>query len=93
MNSKLSKIRTEYKQGQLDEKNMPDDPFIQFNQWMKDAIDAGIEEPTAMTLATVSKDGRPSARMVLLKALDSNGFVFFTHYNSRKGVELERNQR
>lgn len=91
MTGKFSKIRTEYKQGILNEKDLPDDPFILFHRWMKEVLEAGIEEPTAMAISTVSGDGRPSSRMVLLKDLDDKGFVFFTHYNSRKGLEIAQN--
>jgi pyridoxamine 5'-phosphate oxidase len=69
------------------------DPFRQFAAWMEQAIAAGVPEPTAMTLATCTPDGWPSARVVLLKHFDERGFVFFTNYDSRKGRELAANPR
>ena len=70
---------------------MPSDPIHQFREWLDAAIGAGIKEPTAMTLATATTDGRPSARMVLLKGVDRRGFIFYTNYHSRKGQELDQN--
>jgi len=67
------------------------DPIHQFREWLDAAIGAGIKEPTAMTLATATVDGRPSARMVLLKGVDRRGFIFYTNYHSRKGRELDQN--
>ena len=69
------------------------DPYEQFGLWFAAARAAGLAEPNAMTLATASPDGRPSARTVLLKGFDEHGFVFFTNYESRKGRELEANPR
>jgi pyridoxamine 5'-phosphate oxidase len=69
------------------------DPFAIFRDWYQEAIAAGIKDPTIMTLATVDGEGNPSARMVLLKSLDEKGFVFYTNYRSRKGMELEKNPR
>ena len=92
MNPKdLSFIRNDYRQGELDETHVHADPMMQFGTWMEQAINAGIEEPTAMTLATATADGIPSARMVLLKGFDERGFSFFTNYLSRKGRELDSN--
>lgn len=84
-------MRTDYGKGALDEALVHRDPIVQFQQWMDEAVRAGIEEPNAMTLATATPDGLPSARMVLLKGCDSKGFTFFTSYGSRKGRELEAN--
>lgn len=84
----IAALRIEYDVGGLDEADLNADPFIQFQHWFDQALDAGIPEPNAMTLATVGADGRPSARVLLLKGVDS-GFVFFTNYDSRKGKELE----
>ncbi len=70
---------------------MHPDPIRQFRVWMDDAISSGIPEPNAMTLATATTDGKPSARVVLLKEVNENGFVFFTNYDSRKGRELTEN--
>jgi pyridoxamine 5'-phosphate oxidase len=77
----------EYTGTPLDVSALADDPLIEARRWYDDAVAAGLEMPDAMTLATVGPDGRPSARMVLLKGLDT-GFVFFTNYDSRKGREL-----
>lgn len=89
----LSKIRSEYLKSELDIEHVLPDPFQQFGVWMDQAILAQIEEPTAMTLATASPEGIPSARMVLLKGFDENGFVFYTNYESRKGQEISKNHR
>ena len=69
----------------------PSDPFSLFQAWLQAAIDAGVLEPTAMTLATVSLDGKPAARMVIMRNFDQQGFCFYTDYQSRKGRELTRN--
>lgn len=89
----LSKIRSEYLHGELDIDHVMPDPVQQFGIWMDQAILAEVPEPTAMTLATVGADSKPSARIVLLKGFDVNGFVFFTNYESRKGQEIARNHR
>ena len=70
------------------EEMLADDPLIQFAAWMADTVAAGLPEPTAMVLATVSGDGRPRARTVLLKSYDSGGFTFYTNRTSRKGTDL-----
>jgi pyridoxamine 5'-phosphate oxidase len=75
----------------LNETSAAKNPFQQFGQWFQDALSAGIQDANAMTLATVSHEGRPAARMVLLKDADEQGFVFFTNYQSRKGTELTEN--
>jgi len=67
------------------------DPFSIFREWYQEARDAGTPDPTIMTLATVDGDGKPAARIVLLKSFDKKGFVFYTNYQSRKGMDLERN--
>lgn len=77
--------------GGLNEAEMAADPIAQFQRWMADAVAAGLPRPDAMTLATATRDGRPSSRMVLLKGCDARGFTFFTNYNSRKGRELAAN--
>jgi pyridoxamine 5'-phosphate oxidase len=84
----LADLRKEYALRTLDERSVLPDPIAQFHAWMQEAIDGGVPEPTAMTLATVGDDGRPSARIVLLKACEPNGFVFYTNYRSRKGHDL-----
>ena len=89
----LADIRREYAQARLDEREVDPDPIAQFLSWFHDAERAKLLEPTAMTLATATPDGHPSARVVLLKAADERGFTFFTDYRSQKGRELERNPR
>jgi len=85
---KIADIRKDYALRRLDETDVDADPFHQFHAWLKEALAAEVPEPTAMTLATVDEDGNPSARIMLLKALDERGFVFYTNYESRKGREL-----
>ena len=87
----LSALRRDYEAGALHRRDLDADPIRQFERWLNDAIGAGQVEPTAMTLATATRDGRPSARIVLLKAVEPNGFVFFTNYLSQKGREIEAN--
>lgn len=77
----------------LDERDVDPDPILQFGRWFQDAVAALIPEPNSMTVATATRDGTPSARMVLLKGFDERGFVFYTNYDSRKGRELEENPR
>ena len=89
----LADLRKEYSLAGLSEKDLARDPFRQFEKWFQEAEAAKIHEPNAGVLSTAGKDGRPSARMVLLKAIDGRGFVFFTNYDSRKGRELEANPR
>lgn len=84
----ISHLRQNYTQGDLHEDQMPPNPFDAFHQWLQTAIEAELLEPNAMTLATVTPEGRPAARMVLLKDLDEQGFVFFTNYNSDKSHHL-----
>ncbi len=84
-------IRKEYRRGRLVEESVCADPFDQFGDWYAVALGAAIVEPNAMTLATATPDGRPSARVVLLKGFDTRGFSFFTNYESRKGQELAAN--
>ena len=87
----LSRLRVEYTQRSLSEEDVLADPIRQFVVWLDEAIAVGASEPNAMTLATCTKQGAPSARIVLLKAVDERGFVFFTHYLSRKAEDLEQN--
>lgn len=84
----IADLRQEYKKHELTEDEVQDDPIDQFRVWFGEAFKAATVEPNAMTLATVSADGHPSARIVLLKDVDEEGFVFFTNYASRKGEEL-----
>jgi len=87
----IADLRQEYMRARLDETGVARDPFEQFNRWFDEAIKAQHPMLNAMTLATVSAEGRPSARIVLLKGVDNGGFVFFTNYKSRKGRELTAN--
>ena len=87
----LAALRQEYMRAGLHEKDLHADPLAQFGNWFDEALLSGIALPNAMTLATATKKGRPSARAVLLKGFDALGFVFYTHYRSRKGRELEEN--
>jgi len=89
----IAEIRKEYILRSLSEKDVTSDPFQQFEKWWKEAMDSNIEEANAMTLATASNDGIPSARIVLLKGLDKKGFIFFTNYDSFKGQQLLENPR
>ncbi len=91
--SDLADLRKEYMQRGLDEAQMDADPIRQFQAWFDAAVAADHPEPNAMTVATATPDGAPSARMTLLKGLDARGFVFFTNYDSRKGAELAANPR
>jgi pyridoxamine 5'-phosphate oxidase len=84
----VADLRKEYALNGLSEADLDPDPLRQFRTWFDQALAANLPEPNAMTLATVSVDGHPSARMVLIKAVDARGFVFYTNYASRKGLEL-----
>ncbi|MHC4260938.1 MAG: pyridoxamine 5'-phosphate oxidase [Planctomycetota bacterium] len=86
----ISDLRTEYTRHGLSEGELSADPMEQFRRWFESAIEAGVREPNAMTLATVDGEGRPAARIVLLKGAESDGFRFFTNYESAKGRELGR---
>lgn len=87
----LSDIRKEYTLRDLDSKDVMQNPIKQFELWMKEAIQAKVNEPNAMTLSTVTTDGRPSARIVLLKGIEDDQFVFYTNLQSQKGKELDGN--
>jgi pyridoxamine 5'-phosphate oxidase len=87
----LEDLREEYRLGALSEDSCDSNPIVQFELWMKQAQASDLKEPNAMALATVSADGRPSCRIVLLKEVGPNGFVFHTNYESRKGRELAAN--
>ena len=89
----LADLRKEYSLAGLTEKDVARDPFRQFEKWFQEAEAARIHEPNAGVLSTATKDGRPSSRMVLLKGIDGRGFVFYTNYNSRKGIEIASNPR
>jgi len=87
----LAERRKNYMRGTLDEADVDANPFRQFEKWFNEALAAQLPEPNAMTLATANAQGRPSARIVLIKEIDEGGFVFFTHYESRKGHDLADN--
>lgn len=89
----LADLRKDYSLAGLAEKDLARDPFRQFEKWFAEAEAAKVPEPNAMVLTTATRDGKPSARTVLLKALDGRGFVFYSNYESRKGRELELNAR
>lgn len=84
----LTAFRKEYHADKLSENNMIPNPLEQFNRWMEDAVQFQLVEPNAMTLATATAEGKPSARVVLLKEVNRHGFIFFTNYTSKKGREL-----
>jgi pyridoxamine 5'-phosphate oxidase len=86
-----SSLRREYSRESLDESALHPDPIEQYRAWFEDAVAASVLEPNAMTLATATPDGRPSARVVLLKSFDERGFTFHTNHESRKGRELSAN--
>src|SRR5881227_2072459 len=88
---KIADLRQEYMRAGLGEADADRDPIRQFERWFEDALRARLPLPNAMTLATVSAAGAPSARVVLLKGVEGGGFVFYTNYRSRKGQELDAN--
>lgn len=92
-NRSLRTLRKEDVEVGLNEADLADDPFTQFNRWLSDALARDVHEPNAMTVATATRDGVPSARVVLLRGFDERGFVFFTNYESQKGRELAENPR
>lgn len=89
----LEDNRREYNFGELTRESLLDDPFAQFDLWMHQAIESQLQDPTAMSIATVDDQGQPSQRMVLLKHLDSRGFVFYTNLESRKATQIKRNNK
>jgi pyridoxamine 5'-phosphate oxidase len=91
MNDFISKTRIEYTKGALDESHVASSPVEQFKVWFAQAQDSEAHEPNACAVATVGVDGKPSLRMVLLKAFDDRGFTFFTNYDSTKGKQLAAN--
>jgi pyridoxamine 5'-phosphate oxidase len=88
-----AQLRVEYRRAALDEQSVDRDPFRQFIRWFDEAVAARVAEPNAMTLATIAEDGRPDARIVLLKGVDARGLAFYTNYESRKARELARDPR
>ena len=90
---KLHNIRREYDRDSLEREQLRDDPIEQFTHWLQEAIDLGLQDPNAMTVATVSADGQPSQRIVLLKDVSERGFVFYTNLESRKAQEIKHNAK
>lgn len=84
----ISSIRKDYQLQSLDHTDVAETPVLQFDKWWNEAVSSSIEEVNAMTLATVNTDGKPAARIVLLKGFDENGFIFFTNYLSEKGKAI-----
>jgi pyridoxamine 5'-phosphate oxidase len=89
INKKLVDLRTEYRTNDTSSLNFSENPIVQFEKWMDDAINSGAAIPNAMHLSTIGNDGRPSGRIVLLHGLDERGFIFYTNYESRKGQDLK----
>ncbi|MFT4937063.1 MAG: pyridoxamine 5'-phosphate oxidase [Paraglaciecola sp.] len=89
----LNDIRREYTKAGLDRDALENDPLVLFERWLKNAIDAKIDDPTAMTVATVDANGQPSQRIVLLKDVSQGGFVFYTNLGSRKAQDLQQNTK
>ncbi|MHA4895063.1 pyridoxamine 5'-phosphate oxidase [Pedobacter sp. PWIIR3] len=87
----LQNLRQDYRAASLSEDDVDGNPILQFKKWFADAVDARLYEPNVMTLATADTEGKPSARIVLLKGFDQDGFVFFTNYDSKKGKDLQEN--
>ena len=91
MSEDVARLRREYARAGLSEEDLPPDPVEQFRRWFEAALEAGLREPNAMTLATADASGSPSARIVLLKGYDERGFIFYTSYTGRKAAEMEEN--
>lgn len=89
----IADIRREYNKGGLRRKDLQADPIAQFNFWLQQAIDAGLSDPTAMTVATVDESGQPFQRIVLLKNVEADGFVFYTNLGSRKAQQIAHNNK
>ncbi|MEL6835944.1 MAG: pyridoxamine 5'-phosphate oxidase [Bacteroidota bacterium] len=87
----LEDLREDYNRDQLTMDQTDADPLVQFQRWFKTAQESTVKEPNAMTLATVGADGRPKARIVLLKQVDGDGFIFYTNYDSQKGQDMAAN--
>ena len=89
----LQDMRTEYMKGSLDERSVPSDPYLLFEQWFKEAVESRVKDPNTMLLATTGEDHQPNIRAVLLKLFDEKGFVFFTNYHSVKAAEIDKNPK
>ncbi|MDQ3048297.1 MAG: pyridoxamine 5'-phosphate oxidase [Bacteroidota bacterium] len=84
----INNLRHDFSKEALDEKDVDPNPFVQFEKWFKEAVEAKVNEPNAMSLSTVSEAGKPSSRILLLRNYNDQGFVFYSNYTSRKGTEL-----
>lgn len=91
INKKISTERREFEEGTLDESQVPKEPKELFENWFKEALDKQVMEPYAFHLATISKDNIPSSRVVYLRSIEENGYVFFTNYKGKKGQDIEAN--
>ncbi len=87
----INTLRHDFSKQTLDEKDVNSNPILQFEKWFKEAVDSKVNEPNAMTVCTSTTEGKPSARILLLRNFNENGFVFYTNYTSRKGLEIEKN--
>lgn len=84
----INSLRHDFAKQTLDESDVNADPILQFEKWFKEAVDTHVNEPNAMTVSTATKEGKPSARILLLRNFNEDGFVFYTNYASRKGIEI-----
>lgn len=91
LRSYINTLRHDFTRQTLDKNDVNSDPILQFEKWFKEAVDAKVNEPNAMSISTVSAEGKPSSRIVLLRNFNQDGFVFYTNYTSRKGFEIEHN--
>ncbi len=87
----INTLRSDYSKETLETSDVNTDPLLQFEKWFQEAVDAKVNDPNAMTLCTASKEGKPSARVVLLRSFNEDGFVYYTNYLSRKGTEMSEN--
>jgi pyridoxamine 5'-phosphate oxidase len=87
----INTLRHDFSKQTLDEKNVSINPILQFEKWFKEAVDAHVNEPNAMTVCTATTEGKPSARILLLRNFNENGFVYYSNYTSRKGTEIAAN--
>ncbi len=91
MNKDIAAIRSDYHKMSLDPKHIDPDPIVQFKTWLDQALESNVEEPTAMTLSTVSEKGHPTSRVILLKGMEHGAFIFYSNYLSTKGRQLNSN--
>ena len=87
----IAKLRYDFSKQTLDEVDVNKNPLIQFENWFKEAVETNVNNPNAMVVSTASKEGKPSARVLLLRNFNENGFVFYTNYNSKKAINLDSN--